>query len=246
MAVTELEAGRTAKPALIHAAIIAIMRAIEPIAKSQRNEQQGWNFRGIDQVYNAVHPHFAEHGVYSTSTILDMQHKEGKSDKGKPYLHAILRMRFTFWAGDGSSVSTEVVGEGMDFGGDKAPNKAMSVADKYAILQLLKIPTAMIDGDKPLHDNPAEDPLAPVAAPRGERASAQSSPTISASELSDFVAAWRETRQFETEEKAKTAFLEWVFVATGKSGLHKLPHWRRSDLTACRAALDQEKGVPDV
>jgi len=137
----------TAAVPRIHNAIVEIMRAVGPVAKSQNNKQQGFNYRGIDQVYNAVHPHFAEQGVYSTSTILDAKHIDGKNAAGKAYVHAILRMRFTFWAGDGSSVATEVIGEGIDYGGDKASNKAMSVADKYAILQLLKIPTAMVDAD---------------------------------------------------------------------------------------------------
>lgn len=134
---------------LIHPAIINIMRAVDPIAKSRENKAQGYNYRGIDQIYNAVHPHFAEQGVYSTSEIVEAKHLDGKNDKGKTYVHAILKMRFTFWASDGSNVATEVIGEGIDYGGDKASNKAMSVADKYAILQLLKIPTAMVDSDAP-------------------------------------------------------------------------------------------------
>jgi hypothetical protein len=139
-------------PGKIHAAIIAIMRAVAPIAKDQRNTQQNYNFRGIDQVYNAVHPHFAEHGVYSTSEVLKADHRveprKDKSGRDQNVIHAILTMRFTFWAEDGSHVPTEVVGEGIDYGGDKASNKAMSVADKYAILQLLKIPTAAVDSDR--------------------------------------------------------------------------------------------------
>lgn len=135
-------------PGKIHAAIIKIMRAVGPIAKDQRNQQQNYNFRGIEQVYNACHPHFAEAGVYSTSEVLEAEHRQDKNKGGKDYVHAILKMRFTFWAEDGSHVFTEVIGEGIDYGGDKASNKAMSTADKYAILQLLKIPTATVDSDR--------------------------------------------------------------------------------------------------
>lgn len=155
------------EPEKIHPAIIAIMRAIGPIAKSSRNEQQKYNFRGVDAIYNACHPHLAEHGVYCTSEILDAQHttKEVTTKTGRSSLsHAILRMRFTYRAEDGSSVSTEVVGEGMDYNGDKASNKAMSVADKYALLQLLKIPVAMADPDK--HDAPEPREDAPRQQPR--------------------------------------------------------------------------------
>src|SRR3954468_8344584 len=89
--------GGTLTAPRIHNAIVEIMRAVGPVAKSQKNQGQGgYSYRGIDQIYNAVHPHFAEHGVYSTSTILDAKHIDGKNEKGKPYVHAILQMRFTF------------------------------------------------------------------------------------------------------------------------------------------------------
>lgn len=148
------------------------MRAVGPIAKDSKNSQQNYSFRGIDAVYNACHPHFAENGVYSTSEIVDAKHgsSEVSTGGGKKMLHhAILKMRYTFWAEDGSNVSTEVVGEGMDYGGDKASNKAMSTADKYALLQLLKIPTAMVDSDRTPHENPEHDPTLPQQASRQDR-----------------------------------------------------------------------------
>ena len=171
----------------IHAAIIAIMRAVGPIAKDSKNSQQNYSFRGIDAVYNACHPHFADNGVYSTSEIVDAKHgsSEVATGGGKKILHhAILKMRYTFWAEDGSNVSTEVVGEGMDYGGDKASNKAMSTADKYALLQLLKIPTAMIDSDRTPHDNPEHDATLPRQSARQDR--------VGGGQLKDLVTAWKE------------------------------------------------------
>lgn len=155
------------EPGKIHAAIIAIMRSIGPIAKDSQNTQQNYKFRGVDAVYNACHPHFSQHGVYSTSEVLDAIHTTDKSAKGQTIYNAILKMRFTYHAEDGSSVSTEVVGHGQDYGGDKASNKAMSVADKYALLQLLKIPVAMADPDK--HDAPEARDDAPSQQPRKGR-----------------------------------------------------------------------------
>ena len=84
----------------IHSAIIAIMRAVGPIAKDQRNEQQRYNFRGIDAVYNACHPHFAAQGVYSTSEIMEAKHETVTTKDGKTINRAILKMRFTFRAAD--------------------------------------------------------------------------------------------------------------------------------------------------
>lgn len=167
---------------MIYPAVIAIMNEVGPIGKDSKNQSQGYNFRGVDAIYNAVHPLFCKHGVFSTSKVMDSRHEFLADKNGKPYHLAIIGMQFTFYAADGSSVITEVVGEGQDYGGDKASNKAMSVADKYAILQLLKIPTMMVDPDRTEHDNPDARPDAPQVPPRGQRPPA--TPPV-ASEISE-------------------------------------------------------------
>ena len=53
----------------------------------------------------------------------------------------MLSLRVEFFAPDGSSVIAETVGEGLDMS-DKASNKAMSAAYKYALFQVFCIPTA--------------------------------------------------------------------------------------------------------
>lgn len=55
-------------------------------------------------------------------------------------MYSILTMKFTFFAEDGSSVSSTTIGEAMDTG-DKSMNKAMSTAYKYALMQIFCIPT---------------------------------------------------------------------------------------------------------
>jgi len=58
-----------------------------------------------------------------------------------------MQMRYHLVADDGSSVALEVIGEGMD-SADKATNKAMAIAHKYALLQAFMIPTEdMTDPD---------------------------------------------------------------------------------------------------
>ena len=59
-------------------------------------------------------------------------------------LYSILKIKFTFYAEDGTFVEAITVGEGMD-SGDKASNKAMAIAMKYAMFQVFCIPT----GDDP-------------------------------------------------------------------------------------------------
>ncbi len=126
--------------ALIHKKMIAILKAAGHIGKDQQNRQQGFRYRGIDDVYNALHDLFGEHGVFCTSEILEKSREERPTSKGGILAFTTLRMKYTFWADDGSNVSSVVEGEGMD-SGDKSSNKAMAVAHKYALLQAFLIPT---------------------------------------------------------------------------------------------------------
>jgi len=132
----------------IHQSIIAIMNDVEAIKKDRENKTQGFRFRGIDDVYNAVHPLFAKHGVYSTPIVMDDRTEERVTKSGSNMIYRVLRIKYTFYTTDGSSVDAIVNGEGMD-SGDKSSYKAMAGAHKYAILQVLMIPTEdMEDPDK--------------------------------------------------------------------------------------------------
>lgn len=131
----------------IFEAMAEVMRDVDAIGKNQKNQQQGFKFRGIDDVYNAVHPIFAKHGVFTAPTVLAERAEERQTKSGGNLIYRILTIKYTFFASDGSSFETTVVGEGMD-SGDKGANKAMAVAHKYALLQTLCIPTEdMIDPD---------------------------------------------------------------------------------------------------
>jgi hypothetical protein len=130
----------TEKPGLIFKQIPAIMLEIPSIGKDRKNTGQGYNFRGIDDIYNFVQPLLAKHSVFMTAEILDDRHEERQSKSGGVIMYRVLKMRYSFVAADGSSVATDAVGEGMD-SGDKASAKAMSIAQKYAILQMFLVPT---------------------------------------------------------------------------------------------------------
>jgi len=129
-----------AEKQMIHEKIIAILSDADAIAKDRRNQQQGFSFRGIDDVYNALHPILAKHGVFSTTQVIAERTEERQAKSGGNLIYRILTVKFTFYAADGSHVESVIIGEGMD-SGDKASNKAMAIAHKYALLQLLAIPT---------------------------------------------------------------------------------------------------------
>ena len=135
----------------IHALIGQAMRKIGAIGKDKKNPQQGFMYRGIDAVYNALSPVMAELGLFLCPEVIEQRREERTNKNGTVLLYTILTVKYTIYAPDGSSVSCVVVGEAMD-SGDKSCNKAMSAAFKYAAFQLFCIPTEeMIDPDNEVH-----------------------------------------------------------------------------------------------
>lgn len=133
----------------IYQAIPAIMGELNAVAKNKRNTQQGFMYRGIDDVMNAINPALVNNKVFIVPELIDQSREERQTAKGANLIYSICRMRFRFFAEDGSFVEAVTVGEGMD-SGDKSANKAMAVAFKYACFQVFCIPTEEIkepDGD---------------------------------------------------------------------------------------------------
>lgn len=137
---------------LIYAAMSNVMKDVDAVGKDKKNQQQGFSYRGIDDVYNALNQVMAKHGVFTTSEIYEEKREERVSASGKALTYTMLKIRYTFWALDGSNVQTEILGEGMD-SGDKSSNKAMAIAHKYALLQAFCIPTVdLVDPDSQTHE----------------------------------------------------------------------------------------------
>lgn len=148
----------------IHARMVAVMRELGAIGKDKSNAAQGFKYRGIDDVYNAINPVLAKNGVFMTATVVSKTREERTNAKGTVLAFTCLHMRYQFRAEDGSVIETEAEGEGMD-SGDKSSNKAMAVAHKYALLQAFCIPTQDLDDpDAHVHEVAAKGkPAAPPA-----------------------------------------------------------------------------------
>lgn len=144
------ESGRN----MIYSAICGVMEDIGVVGKNDTNKQQGFKYRGIDSVMNALNPAMIKHKIFSVPEVLEQTREERTTAKGATLIYSVCKMRYRFYATDGSSVDAVVVGEGMD-SGDKATNKAMSVAFKYACFQTFCIPTEdlMDDPDADSHEN---------------------------------------------------------------------------------------------
>lgn len=141
------QTSKTELPA-IYPALIKANKTIGAIAKNNANQQQHFMFRGVDDVYNELHPILAEYGIVIVPEVVNYEISEKRTRKtdnnGGSYesvsLYTRATIRHHFTAEDGSHVTTTVVGEAMD-NGDKGMNKAMSIALKYALFQLFTIPT---------------------------------------------------------------------------------------------------------
>jgi hypothetical protein len=133
----------------IHAAVIGVMKDIAStgIAKRMRNQQQGYNFRGIEDAMNELSPLLIKHGIIVTSRYSEIsitERAKGDPKEGKGTRFCTLTGAFSFAASDGSSVVNECYGEAMD-SGDKAVTKAQSVAFRTALFQQFVVPTVAMD-----------------------------------------------------------------------------------------------------
>jgi hypothetical protein len=136
----------------IYDRMASVMAKIDAIGKDKKNITQGFSFRGIDDVYNAIHPLLAEEKIFMTTEVLSERSEERQTKSGGNLIYRILHIKYNFFTVDGSSVSAIVIGEGMD-SGDKAANKAMAIGHKYALLQAFAIPTMdMVDPDRESHE----------------------------------------------------------------------------------------------
>ena len=114
-----------------HAAISAVMDDVGAVSKNDKNQFDGYKFRGIDAVMNALSPAMIKNHVFVTPEVLESSREDRMSRKQEPLIYSVVKVKYTFYTDDGSNVTAVVIGEAMDRS-DKSTNKAMSAAFKYA------------------------------------------------------------------------------------------------------------------
>lgn len=127
----------------VYAAIAEVMAELAKvgIGKNNKNASQGYKFRGIDDVYNALAPLLARTKLLILPRVLSRVVTERETKSGNALFYVVLDVEFDLVSGiDGSKHTIRVCGEAMD-SGDKATNKAMSAAYKYACMEAFCIPT---------------------------------------------------------------------------------------------------------
>ena len=133
----------TADTGEVYRAINAMIEALshDGVAKDRRNEQQGFQFRGIDDMYNALSGGLARHKLCIIPRMMERTCESRVTAKGGTLYSVTVCAEFDFVSAvDGSMHTCRMYGEAMD-SGDKATNKAMSAAYKYAVIQTFCIPT---------------------------------------------------------------------------------------------------------
>ena len=180
--------------------------AKEGIGKDRKNEQQGYKFRGIDDVYNALAPMLARHGLCILPRVTSREVVERTNAKGTALFYVTVGAEFDFvCAEDGSKHTVVTLGEAMD-SGDKATNKAMSAAYKYACMQAFSIPTeGDNDADATTHEVRAKNKIAPVAvSSRGLDADPM--------KINRIVSALVDTNLLEMSEPQASNDWDWSYV----------------------------------
>lgn len=160
------------------------------IRKGRKNQDQSYNFRGIDDVYNALTGVMSECGLIVIPQVLEREQVERKTRNGGAMFYTTLKVQYSFIsANDGSVLTACAYGEGMDTS-DKSTNKAMSAAYKYCMFQTFCIPTEAVDADE----------TTPQVAARDEEAK---SPEDIAMEQQDWVA---KLPKMQTADAVRAAF----------------------------------------
>ena len=142
-------------------ALGAVMEDVSAVGKKDRNTQQGYDFRGIDAVINAVGPAFRKHGIIPTPLKSEAKYRDVLTINGKPSRECTVTVTYRFHGPAGDYIDCEVPGESMDFG-DKGAPKAMSVAYRIALLQVLCIPTHEPEPDAQSYERAAAPQWDPV------------------------------------------------------------------------------------
>lgn len=245
-----------------------VMKEIGGVAKTRKNEQQKYSFRGIEDFYLAAHPALIMHGVFCAPEVLErteyrFDKVNAEYNKTTTWLHIAVKVAHRFYAGDGSSVTVTTWGEGLD-NSDKATNKAMSGAMKYALIELFCVPTQDVEdsdrtspeagtrNSKPVSRTTEEIPLsAPRNSAQGGDTSKGISPPQGAVPIPPLPPVEELVKQAEANMAAKPGTVPEGCIEDGqqinfnRSFKDALPKKFKKDADAIRHAWLKSQGIVD-
>lgn len=184
---------------LIYERMAAVLANLPAIGKERRNKDQGFNFRGIEDIVDALHKCLADHQVFYLPRVLARISEQRQTAKGSNLWCVHLHVAFRFYTIDGSYVEATAWGEGTDMA-DKATSKAMTFAQKTTLLQAFNIATADMDDPDATGVESAPAPEVPWVVKNGWK---------SQEEHDAYRAFWTEEAKRMTPEN-RAAFKEWM------------------------------------
>lgn len=195
-------------------AFTAVMAEVTAIEKRDRNTQQGFTFRGIDAVMQAVGPALRTHGVFiiPTGTQLKSETYETKprrdGDRGTTMRNVTVTMGYRVYGPAGDYFDGVSFGEAAD-AGDKAVTKAQSVAYRTFLLQALTVPTGDVDPDASTHERAAaQAPPSPIEEALEELGDAVAALGLNGTDVAaEFYAEHKQMPRASTPEKVR-AFID--------------------------------------
>ena len=132
------------------------------IGKTKRNAAQGFSYRGVDDVMQAMASALPVCGLVMTPRVVGRTERASASKSGGTIYTVILDVEWDLVSVvDGSRCIVRVHGEAMD-SGDKATTKALSASYKYACVLAFSIPLEGIE-DADAHSPEAGAAPAPLA-----------------------------------------------------------------------------------
>lgn len=193
----QIQEGGVTKPPLIYAKLAAVMAELPAVGKDSVNQQQGWNFRGVDAVVNAISPALRKHGVIVVPQVMECAYRDTVTTGGtpRPTREVTVQVAYSFYAEDGSCVTATVPGESLDQS-DKGSAKAMSVAFRIALLQVFALPTSEPDPDASYHTRDGANVMTATVAHIAEQT------LINAAEPEDFTTAWALITEHSAQDRA--------------------------------------------
>lgn len=150
-------------PESIYQTILKVMGDVRAVGKDGYNSSQNFNFRGIDGVMNAIGPAFRTHGLIVIPNVKARDIESGKTKNGGNMTTIRLTVEYTFANQHGDTLTSTVEAEAFDTS-DKGTAKAMSVALRTALLQVLALPTHDRDPDEDFIErgNPGQNAPTPA------------------------------------------------------------------------------------
>lgn len=143
----------------VYSAWTAALEQVRAVPKGDVNQGEGFKYRSIDAVMNAVHGALAAHGLAIIPAAATQTRTEVQSRRGAAGAHLVMDVTFRVIHASGESFTALVVGEATDYQG-RCTSKAYTMALKTFLLQALCIPLVGEDPDGEQVDEvaPGEDP----------------------------------------------------------------------------------------